>query len=102
MVRCPATVTTKVMVTDGSGKDHMVTIFEPTLSKTIEGITGDSLATKLILAPAMKFKVNNRNVVFAIATLTLWLPRFVNIILVCELTSSNLNYYCLLLGPTAL
>ena len=34
--------------------------------------------------------------------LTLWLPRFVNIILVCELTSSNLNYYCLLLGPTAL
>ena len=34
--------------------------------------------------------------------LTLWLPRYVNIILVCELTSSNLNYYCLLLGPTAL
>ena len=34
--------------------------------------------------------------------LTLWLPRFVNIILVCEHTSSNLNYYCLLLGSTAL
>ena len=34
--------------------------------------------------------------------LTLWLPRFVNIIFVIELTSSNLNYYCLLLGPTAL
>ena len=38
----------------------------------------------------------------AVRRLTLWLPRFVNIILVCELTSSNLNYYCLLLGPTAL
>ena len=37
-----------------------------------------------------------------ILLLTLWLPRFVNIMLVCELTSSNLNYYCLLLGPTAL
>ena len=49
-----------------------------------------------------EWKLSTKYIDLEEQSLTLWLPRFVNIILVCELTSSNLNYYCLLLGRTAL
>lgn len=66
MSKCAVTITAKVIITDEKGKDHPVTIFEPILSKVVEGVNGDSLATKLVLAPAFVYKINKRDVVFSV------------------------------------
>ena len=66
MSKCSVTITAKVIITDEKGKDHPVTIFEPILSKVVEGVNGDSLATKLVLAPAFVYKINKRDVVFSV------------------------------------
>ena len=60
------TSTTKVVVCDESGKDHTLTIFEPVLSRIVEGVHGNSLATKLVLAPTLVFKINKGDVVFSV------------------------------------
>ena len=66
MSKCVVTITAKVIIADEKGKDHPVTIFEPILSKVAEGVNGDSLATKLVLAPAVVYKINKRDLVFSV------------------------------------
>ena len=50
----------RVIVTDS------VSMFEPTVSWVVEGISGESLSMKLLLAPLSIFQINERDVVFAV------------------------------------
>ena len=45
-----------------------LSVFEPTLSKIVEGISGESLGLKLLMAPRFLFRVNQRDVVFSVQT----------------------------------
>ena len=65
--KCLVTANAKVVIEDGKGKEYTVMIFEPTLLRVVAGISGGSLEEKLLLAPNFKFKLNDRNVVFAVS-----------------------------------
>lgn len=65
--KCAVTANAKVVISDGKGKEYTATIFEPTLSRIVAGISGESLEAKLVMAPTLKFKLNHKNVVFAVA-----------------------------------
>ena len=61
--KCNRSSIAKVVIKDNKGFEYKVTIFDNVLSTIIEGINGDSLDEKLLLAPTMKFSFDSRKVV---------------------------------------
>ena len=68
MSKCPVSKSAKVVVSDVStGKEYTLSIFEPLLSRVVEGVSGATLSMKLVLAPCLTYKFNDRNVIFSVS-----------------------------------
>ena len=68
MSKCQVSKSTKVVMSDAScGKEYTLSIFKPLLSRVVEGVSGATLSTKLVLAPCLTYKFNDWNVVFSMS-----------------------------------
>ena len=54
----------KFVVTEESGQETTLSVFEPLLSCIVDGVDGCNLSAKLLMAPPKLFRFNDRKVVF--------------------------------------
>ena len=65
-MKCKKMVMAKVVVSGEDGKSNVLTMFNETVLKMIEGVDGKDLAMKLLMAEPHKFNIDARDVVFSI------------------------------------
>ena len=56
----------KVIISGDDGVEHTVTMFNEIIVKLIDGVTGDGLAMKLLMAERHQFTFDSRNVVLLV------------------------------------
>jgi len=72
--KCMKMMMAKVIISGEDEKKNVVTMFNHIVSKVIDGISGDGLSVKLLMANIHKFSIDERDVVFCteiVTTLTL-------------------------------
>ena len=63
---CGQSKSAKFVVTEESGREATLSVFEPVLSRIVDGVDGRNLSTKLLMASPKLFRFNDRKVVFSI------------------------------------
>lgn len=63
---CGQSKSAKFIVKEESGRETTLSVFEPVLSRIVDGVDGRNLSTKLLKAPPKLYRFNDRNVVFSI------------------------------------
>ena len=66
MNKCMKMMMAKVIISGEDGKKHVVIMFNHIVSKVIDGISGDGLSVKLLMANIHKFSIDERDVMFSV------------------------------------
>ena len=64
---CEKMKSAKFILKDASsGREVTLSAFEPTLSRIVAGVSGQSLAIKLLMTLSRMYRYNERNVVYSV------------------------------------
>ena len=66
VLHCGKNKAAKFVVTEDNGREVTLSVFEPVLSKIVDGVSGSSLARKLMMCQPKVYRYNDRNVVFSV------------------------------------